>query len=282
MHDAPAPQLRIVEGLEYVKRGQEALTGDLYMPIDAHNAPCLVAVHGGAWQRGQRSNYKHLGAYLAKHGIGLFAISYRFAPKNLFPAAVQDARAGVQFLRSKGAGLGIDPQRLAIIGDSAGGQLAALVALAGDNAEFAGKPDDAYPGVSTRVKVCVPVYGVYDMMAQWEADQSLAPSKSGSEVFLGTTPLEDPFLFHRASPINYVTKANNQTTFFMSWGANDDIVDPAAQSGRLLTALKRAEIYVRTCVVEAPHFWLSEPLDEPGSFSGFLAPRLLRFLKERL
>ncbi len=282
MHDAPAPQVKIIEGLEYVKRGDDALAGDLYLPTDAHNVPCLVAVHGGAWQRGQRSNYKHLGNYLAKHGIGLFAISYRFAPRNKYPAAVHDARAGVQFLRGKGAGLGVDPQRLAIIGDSAGGHLAALTALAGDHPEFAGQPDDAYKGVSTKVKVCVPVYGVYDMLCQWEFDQSLAPSKSGSEVFLGTSPLEDPFLFHRASPINYVTKANNQTAFFMSWGAADDIVSPSAQSHRLLHALKRAEVYVRTCVVQAPHFWLSEPLDEPGSFPGFLAPRLLRFLKERL
>ena len=282
MHDHPAPTMKIIEDLEYVKRGDEALTGDLYMPTDAHNVPCLVAAHGGAWQRGTRTNYKHLGRYLAERGIGLFAISYRFAPKNKFPAAVHDVRAGVQFLRSKGAGLGVDPQRLGLIGDSAGGQLAALAALAGDNAEFAGKPDDAYPGVSTRVKVCVPVYGVYDMLAQWEFDQALAPAKSGSEVFLGATPLEDPFLFHRASPINYATKTNNSTTFFMSWGAGDDIVSPAAQSEKLLTALKRSEFYVRTCVVDAPHFWLSEPLDEPGSFSGFLAPRLARFLKERL
>ncbi len=282
MHDHPAPQFKIIEGLEYVKRGDTALTGDLYLPSDAHNAPCMVAVHGGAWQRGARTNYKHLGRYLAAHGIGLFAISYRVAPKNLYPAAVQDARAGVQFLRSKGAGLGIDPQRLGIIGDSAGGHLAALVALAGDHAEFAGQADDAFPGVSTRVKVCAPVYGVYDMLAQWESDQALAPAKSGSEVFLGSTPLEDPFLFHRASPINYATKANNQTVFFMSWGARDDIVAPERQSERLLLALKRADFYVRTCVVEAPHFWLSEPLDEPGSFPGFVAPRLTRFLQERL
>jgi len=79
-----------------------------------------------------------------------------------------------------------------------------------------------------------------------------------------------------------VTRSNNQTSFFVSWGAIDDVVNPAAQSHRLLNALKRADFFVRTCVVEAPHFWLSEPLDEPGSFSGFLAPRLLRFLNERL
>jgi acetyl esterase/lipase len=282
MHDAPAPSFKLVEDLEYVKRGDQSLTGDLYLPQDTHNAPCIVAAHGGAWQRGTRKNYRHMGRYLAERGIGLFAVSYRFAPKNRYPAAVHDVRAGIQFLRSKGVGLGIDPQRLAVMGDSAGGHLAALVALAGDNPEFAGKPDDAFPGVSTQVKVCVPVYGVHDMLAQWEADCAISPSVSGSEVFLGTTPLEDRFLYHRASPINYATKAAAKTAFFMSWGARDDVVNPAMQSERLLMALKRADVYVRTCVVDGPHFWLSEPLHEAGTFSGTLAPRLLRFLQERL
>ena len=283
MHDAPHHHThKVIEGLEYVKRGDHALTGDLYLPADAVNVPGMVAVHGGAWQRGQRANYRHLGRFLADHGIGLFAISYRFAPKDRYPAAVHDARAGVQFLRAKGAGLGIDPNRIGLIGDSAGGHLAALVALAGDNPEFAGKPDDAFPGVSTKVKVCAPVYGVYDMAAQWEADREIAPSVSGSEVFLGLSPVEDRFAYHRASPINYITKASAHTAFFLCWGARDDVVDPSRQAEPFLAALKRADVMVRTCVVDGPHFWLSDPLDEPGSFSGFLAPRLVRFLKASL
>jgi acetyl esterase/lipase len=282
MHDAPRQSHKIIEGLEYVKRGGQALVGDLYMPADDTNVPCLVAVHGGAWQRGQRANYRHIGRYLADRGIGLFAISYRFAPRDRYPAAVHDARDGVRFLRAKGASLGVDPARIGIMGDSAGGHLAALVALAGDHPEFTATAEDAYPGVSAKVKVCVPVYGVYDMLAQWDADRALAPSVSGSEVFIGVSPVEDRFAYHRASPINYVTKAAAHTAFLLCWGARDDVVDPATQSEAFLTALKRADIMVRTCVVDGPHFWLSDPLDEPGSFSGFVAPRLTRFLRERL
>lgn len=282
MHDVPHPTHKVIEGLEYVKRGDVSLAGDLYLPADATNVPCVVAAHGGAWQRGQRSNYRHLGRYLADRGIGLFAITYRFAPKNHFPAALHDVRAGVQFLRSKGAGLGVDPNRLGLMGDSAGGHLSALAALAGDHPNFTGNPDDAYPGVSASVKVCAPVYGVYDMAAQWEADRDGAPSVSGSEVFLGKSVVDDRFAFHRASPINYVTRASAKTAFFLSWGARDDVVNPARQSEAFLAALKRAEVMVRTCVVDGPHFWLHDPLDEPGSFSGFLAPRLARFLAANL
>ncbi len=282
MHDAPHPKHKVIEGIEYVKRGDHALAADLYLPQDAHDAPCLVAVHGGAWQRGQRANYRHLAPYLAERGFGVLAISYRFAPKERFPASTHDARAGVQFLRAKGAALGIDPNRIGLIGDSAGGYLAALTALAGDHPDFAGKPGDAYPGVSTKVKVCAPVYGVLDLYAHWEFDRAFAPSVSGAEVYMGFSPIEDRLAYHRASPINYVTRAAADTAFFIGWGARDDVVEPKRQSEAFLTALKRADIYARPCVVDGPHFWLSDPLDEPGSLSGFYAPRLVRFLRERL
>ena len=94
--------------------------------------------------------------------------------------------------------------------------------------------------------------------------------------------VEDRFLYHRASPINYVSRAAAHTSFLVCWGARDDVVDPSRQAEPFLTALKRADIWARTCVVDGPHFWLSDPLDEPGSFSGFLAPRLARFIRERL
>jgi hypothetical protein len=68
----------------------------------------------------------------------------------------------------------------------------------------------------------------------------------------------------------------------LAWGTADDINDPR-QSEAFLTALKQARFYVRSVVVQsAPHFWISDPVEEPNSFTGFLAPRLLRFLTQRL
>ena len=167
--------IKVIKDVEFVRRGETALAGDLYLPANAKNVPCVIAIHGGAWQRGGPKSYARLGPMFAQQGIAVFAVTYRFAPKNLYPAAVHDARAAVQFIRSKGSDYGIDTSRLGVMGDSAGGHLAALVALAGDNPEFAGKPDDAYPGVSTSVKACVPIYGIFDMVAQWEFDHLLAP-----------------------------------------------------------------------------------------------------------
>ena len=282
MHDAAPADYQKIEKLEFVKRGEQALCGDLYLPSQAHKAPCVIAAHGGAWQRGGPSSYHDIGPYLASKGIALFAVTYRFAPKNLFPAAVHDVRAAVQFIRSKGAGLGIDPDRLAVMGDSAGAHLATMTALAGDREEFAGQPDDAYPGVSTKVKVCAPVYGLYDLVAQWEYDQAFAPRGNFSETFIGHSGADDRFAYQKASPLNYVSRATNKTAFFMAWGTRDDIVPPALHSERLLAALKRADYYVRQATVDAGHFWIHDPLHEANSFPGFVIPRLYRFLKEKL
>ena len=120
--------LKIIKDIEFVKRDGQALAGDFYLPANAVDVPCIIAVHGGAWQRGGPKSYARLGPYLARHGIALFAVTYRFAPKNRYPAAVQDIRAAVQFIRSKGNGMGIDTKRLCLMGDSAGGHLASLVA----------------------------------------------------------------------------------------------------------------------------------------------------------
>ena len=63
----------------------------------------------------------------------------------------------------------------------------------------------------------------------------------------------------------------------------DDLVDRRTQTDAFLMRLKQANFFVRTCIVQgAPHYWLSDPIEEPRSYSGFLAPRLVRFLKERL
>jgi acetyl esterase/lipase len=95
--------------------------------------------------------------------------------------------------------------------------------------------------------------------------------------------MQDRRLYFEASPISYATIANNQVAVLLSWGTQDDLVDSKQQSEAFLLALKQAGFFARTAVVPgAPHYWLSDPIDEPGSFSGFLAPRLVRFLAERL
>jgi len=274
---------QIHAGIAYANHDGVELLGDLYLPNSGKATPALVAVHGGAWIAGARTAFQYWGRHLAARGVALFAISYRLATKGkAFPQAVHDVLAAVQFTRGKAGEFNIDPQRIGLLGASAGGQLAALAAFGGN--KFAGGyPQDAFASVSTDVKAVIGVYGVYDMAAMWTSLQAQTPKDNVVERFLGVAPMESRQLYFDASPISYATFVNNKIPVFLATGTEDDLVDRVANTDAFLLALKQAGFFVRTCIVPgAPHFWMNDPIDEPTSFSGFLAPRLMRFLAEKL
>jgi acetyl esterase/lipase len=271
-------------GITYATHDGVALAGDLYAPKGAGPFPALVAVHGGGWQAGARNAFQHWGKYLAERGYVLFSASYRLAKKGhkTFPQAVQDVLAAIQFVRGSAGEFKVDPERIGIFGASAGGHLASLAALSG-NAFTGGYPQDKHAGVSAKVKALIGVYGVYDLKEMWHRYGMQSPRENNIENFIGASPMENPRLYFDASSINYATIANNQIGVFLSVGTEDDLVDRSKQNDAFLLALKQAGFFVRTCIVQgAPHYWLSDPIDEPGSYPGFVAPRLVRFLQERL
>ncbi len=92
--------------------------------------PCLIFAHGGGWVFGDLDTHDHLARSLANAaGCAVLAVDYRLAPEHRFPAAVEDVAAGVRYAMAHAGALRIDPQRLAVGGDSAGGNLAAVAAL---------------------------------------------------------------------------------------------------------------------------------------------------------
>jgi acetyl esterase/lipase len=270
-------------GIAYANHDGVELLGDLYLSKDAKTAPALVAVHGGGWIAGVRGAFQYWGPYLAARGIAVFAISYRLATKTkTFPEAVQDVLAGVQFLRGKANAFDIDPARIGILGASAGAHLAALAAFSGK--KFLGAyPHDPFATTDTGVKALIGVYGVYDMHAMWTSLQVQDGRNSDNKVEKFAPPMANRQTYFDASPISYATFANNGIGVLLVTGTEDDLVDPKEQTGAFQLALKQAGFFVRPCIVPgAPHYWMSDPIEEPGSLSGFLAPRLMRFLAEKL
>jgi acetyl esterase/lipase len=286
VQDVSKAEFELRRNVTYAKHDGVELTGDLYMPPGPGPYPVLINVHGGYWRRGSRDTFQHWGPYLAARGYAGFTISYRLTKpgRKTYPEVVHDVRAAVQFTRSRARDFRIDPDRIGLWGNSAGAHLAALVALAGDSALFKdGYPGDSYAAVSTKVKLLIGVYGIYDLLAQWRQSQIGNPGDNLVESFLGVSPTADRRIYFEASPISHAIAANNKTAVYLSWGTADDVVDHRAQSLEFLLALKQAEFTVRSCVVEgAPHYWLSDPIKESNSYSGFLAPRLLRFMNEQL
>ncbi|TMG76123.1 MAG: alpha/beta hydrolase [Betaproteobacteria bacterium] len=245
-----------------------SLKAHYYAPSGAGKFPAVIAVHGGGWRLENLELYRYLGPWLAEHGYAVLAITYRLATpeRKTYPEAVDDVRAALRFARTD-AKLGIDAGRIALMGDSSGAHLAALVALT-----------EKQP-----VKAVIGVYGVYDLAAQWRHDQLSRPRDHIVERFLGASLIDDRRIYFDASPISYVSAKNNSTAFLVAWGTADDVVDYRTQSEAFLEALKQAGHYARPAVLEgAPHFWVGDPLEEEGSHSAFFAHRLLRFLRAKV
>jgi acetyl esterase/lipase len=282
----PQDGVDIRPGLTYATHDGVALLGDLYLPKGAGPFPTLVALHGGGWVQGVRGVFQYWGPHLAARGYALFAISYRLAKPGVktFPHAVQDALAAVQFVRGSAAAFKLDPDRVGLLGASAGANIAALAALGRDAAIFKnGYPQDAHAAASTNVKVFVGVYGVYDVLEMWQRYSCTGPRDNNIEKYLGVAPTEDRRPYFDASPISYATVSNNQIAVFLACGTEDDLVNRAAQTDAFLLALKQAGFFVRPLTLAgAGHYWMNDPIDEPTSYTGFMAPRLLRFLAEKL
>lgn len=283
---APLMEVETRKGVQYVRHDGVALTGDLYVPKANGKYPVAIAVHGGGWQAGNSGNYTSWGNWLAARGTALFAISYRLSKPGQpsYPQAVHDLRAAIQFVKARAADLKVDPERVALMGDSAGGHLVALVALAGDHPTFANAyKDDPHASVSTKVKAVVPGYGVFDMTQQFHHDVLHRPQDQIVLKFLGKAPWEDRKLYFDASPMSYAQNSNAGPSFLVTWGIEDDIVD-RVQSESFLLALKQARFYARSVVLPGfGHFWFTgDPVDDPRGATAHLAPRLMRFFNDRL
>jgi len=211
------------------------LLGDLYLPKGLAKAPVLVGVHGGGWQVGDRKFYAHWGNYLARNGYAVFAIEYRLMKPGVktWPGAVYDTKAAVQFVRAEAAEFGLDPDRIGLIGDSAGAHLCALVALAGNEPLFSSQYlGDRHCKTPAEVKAVVGFYGVYDMLAQWEHDQITRPRDQITEKLLGGPPMVSRKVYFEASPLSYVTVDRTSTRFLLVYGREE--IPYRAEAGRLL------------------------------------------------
>jgi acetyl esterase/lipase len=158
-------------GIAYIDDGLDKHKLDLFLPKGKSNFPVVMFLHGGSWRSGDRSAYALFGNRLAQAGIGAAIPSYRLMPKNPHPAQIEDAAAAFQWVYKNVARYGGDVSRLYLAGHSAGGHLAALLALDGRYLAKLGVPSNAIRGVAT-------LSGVYDVGALKEfqnADDDPSP-----------------------------------------------------------------------------------------------------------
>ncbi|MBI3858095.1 MAG: alpha/beta hydrolase [Planctomycetes bacterium] len=234
---ASADEITFEAGIEFAKPGGESLQLDLARPkVQSGKTPAILCIHGGGFRAGKREGWDARCKLLAEQGYVAATATYRLAPKYQFPAAVEDVKAAVRWLRANAEKYSIDPDRIGVIGDSAGGHLAQFLGVTGGVAQFEG--DGGNPGVSSRVACVVNYYGPSDLT------RSYGKSVDAAEVlplWLGGDVTKERRRHILASPLYWVTPSAAPTLLLQ--GTEDKYVNHE-QAVWMRDRLKAAEVEV--------------------------------------
>jgi acetyl esterase/lipase len=224
-----------------VMRAAPPLMADIYGRDGVRDAPLLVQIYGGAWQRGRPGDDEAFARYFAARGYVVAAIDYRHAPAAQWPAQIEDVRTALAWLRAHARELGADASRMVLVGRSAGAQLALVAAYQ------AGVP--AVAGV-------VSFYGPIYLADGWREPPRPDPLdvRAVLEAYLGGTPDQVADRYAAASPVTYLSPQSPPT--LLVYGRRDHIVE-VRFARRLETRLH--ELRVPAALIELP--WAEHAFD---------------------
>jgi acetyl esterase/lipase len=214
--------------IEYKTINGKSLRLDIYRPRNITKpSPLLVFIHGGSWSHGKRSDYMVYMMAFAKQGYMTATVSYRLLQDGPYPACAEDITDAVQWLYGNGEKYGYNPDRIALVGGSAGAHLALLAAYEWRKPGAAGDTS-AIPADRHHIKAVVDIYGPVDLTTEYAQHQRLVNN------LIAHPYSETPYLYLEASPIHYLNK-NNPPTMILH-GTSDDLV-PISQSDLLKARL---------------------------------------------
>jgi acetyl esterase/lipase len=231
----------------------------------AQQLPVVIVIHGGGFNDGDKARKREvsISVDLVRHGYAAFSINYllrRTQGQVTWPQNLHDCKTAVRWLRVNAGRYGLDAGRIGVLGCSAGGNLAAMLALT--RPEDGLDPAEPYGEISTAVKCAVDMYGAVDLMNYHDVKM------------FNKTRQEAPDLYKKASPITYAHK--DAPPMLIIHGTADKTV-PVSQSESLAAALKKAGAgYELVIVPEAQHSFDLQPPQRD------LRPVVCSFLDEHL
>lgn len=230
--------VELIRDLPYGFAGGRELLLDLARPKTWKNTaplPAFVYMHGGAWISGSKEDGVPAICYYASHGFAAASVGYRLSGEARFPAQLEDCKCAVRFLRAEAKQLGLDAARIGTMGSSAGGHLAILLGLTGENDPFENR--GGHEKESSRVSSVCDLFGVSDFLQMPKKHRPDALSATAQ--FLGGTVDQVPEQYRLASPVNYVHAG--APPFLIVHGDQDKLVPPH-QSELLHEALRKAGV----------------------------------------
>ncbi len=256
---------RDLHNVEYSRPNGISLSFDASLPESDRPTAAVVIVHGGAWVAGdKRQNVQPLFKPLADAGFAWFSISYRLANNPIqFGAGVEDVREAVRFIKAHSAEYNIDPDRIALLGESAGGQLAAMAAIRGS--------------AESSVRAVVAMYTPTDLVTLAKTS-TFIPDNVRDSVRGG--PFENILMAGLAqlSPLNNVRK--DMPPFLFIHGTSDSLV-PFEQSTDMCDRMKAAGASCEVYAVKGGGHGLRWWESQPGLASGYKVA-MVRWLKGQL
>jgi acetyl esterase/lipase len=234
-----------IKNIEYKSINGRSLQLDIYKPKGLTKpAPLLVFIHGGGWRGGDRADYLVYLTHFAKLGYITATVSYRFLKEAPYPACVDDILDARDFLYQNGEKYNYDPDRICLIGGSAGSHLAMLAAYGWKKQ---GAVADTLPASVSKhkIKAVVEIYGPTDFTTEYARNH---PTITG---FMAHTYQEAPQLYVEASPITYVTRETPPTLILH--GTRDMLV-PISQAELLKHKMDSLRVINVYCPVPGwPH-----------------------------
>lgn len=246
-----ADDVTIESNLTYATVGDVKLQLDLAKPATGDGPfPCIVFIHGGGWSGGNRHAYREAIETAAHKGYVAVTVSYRLTqpdpktgvPKEPFPAQIHDCKAAVRWVRAHAGEYKIDPQKIGVVGASAGGHLSLLVGLTDAKDGLEGELGNG--GQSSRVQAVCNIFGPTDLPVLFQS----TPAVFGLVKALCNGTLEEqPAMFKAVSPVTYISKGDPPV---LTLHGSDDKLVPVEQAQILDRAMKAAGLSHELLILE--------------------------------
>ena len=237
-----------VNDVVYSQNKNRALHLDAYFSTTKKKNPAVVMIHGGGWRSGNKNHMKVMAQGIASKGYSCFAIEYRLSLEAKYPEAVYDVKNAIKFIKDNAGKFNVDPDKIAVLGCSSGGQMAALIGTTNDNPIF--DDVDNLSKSSSKVNAIINIDGVLAFKHPESAEGEMAA------FWLKGTYEQNPQNWRKASALTHTGKDTPPVLFI-----NSSI--PRFHAGRddMIAILNQNNIYNEAHTIkDSPHsFWFFNP-----------------------
>ena len=242
------PDVKETFDLVYSKDKGRDLHFDAFVNTKKKKNPAVIMIHGGGWRSGNKSQMQFIGKEIAAKGYSCFSIEYRLSLEAKYPEGVIDVKNAIKFIKDNAAKFNVDPNKIAVLGCSAGGQMAALIGTTNNSPLFEDK--DFKSRSSSKVHAILDIDGVLAFKHPESTEGEVAA------FWLGGKSDETPENWKNASALSHTDKNTPPVLFICS-------SIPRFHAGRddMIQILNKYKIYneVQT-ILDSPHsFWFYDP-----------------------